>query len=76
MVPDLLARLEDVDLSVIVEARNALRFMTRKTDFLELSENPAPEELATLAKQARDWWLQVRPYAERDDLQDSTEAKP
>jgi len=76
VVPDLLARLEDVELSVIVEARNALRFMTRKTDFLELPESPSPDELATLSKQARDWWLQVRPYTERDDLQEATESKP
>lgn len=68
VVPTLIARLEDPDLSVIVEARNAIRFMTRQPDFLTLSETPAPEELQELVKRARTWYLGVRPYAERDDL--------
>jgi hypothetical protein len=75
-IPYLLERLEDVDLSVIIEARNALRFMTRKPNFLELSETPTPEELAAVSRDARKWYLSVRPYAERDDLQDLREKLP
>ncbi|MCY2966183.1 MAG: HEAT repeat domain-containing protein, partial [Planctomycetota bacterium] len=75
-IPFLLERLEDVDLTVIVESRNALRFMTRKPDFLELNESPTPEEIAEIVKQAKKWYLTVRPYGERDDLQELTEAKP
>jgi len=75
-IPYLLERLEDVDLSVIVEARNALRFMTRKPNFLELSETPTPEELAAVSREARKWYLSVRPYSERDDLQDLREKTP
>ncbi|HBH54470.1 MAG TPA: hypothetical protein DDY91_21520 [Planctomycetaceae bacterium] len=75
-IPYLLERLEDVDLSVITEARNALRFMTRQPNFLELSETPTPEELAAVAREARRWYLSVRPYTERDDLQDLREKLP
>ena len=75
-IPYLLERLEDVDLSVIIEARNALRFMTRKANFLELSETPTPEELAAVSREARKWYLSVRPYSERDDLQDLREKTP
>ena len=75
-IPFILERLEDVDLTVIIEARNALRFMTRKPDFLELSESPTPEELAEIIKLAKKWYLTVRPYSERDDLLEVTEAKP
>ena len=75
-IPYLLERLEDVDLSVIIEARNALRFMTRKPNFLELSETPTPEELGAVSREARKWYLSVRPYSERDDLQDLREKLP
>ncbi|RPI87994.1 MAG: hypothetical protein EHM42_04745 [Planctomycetaceae bacterium] len=68
VVPTLIARLEDPDVSVIVEARNALRFMTRQPDFLVLSDAPTPEELGEMVRRARAWYLAVRPYAERDDL--------
>jgi hypothetical protein len=50
--------------------------MTRKPNFLELSETPTPEELAAISQEARKWYLSVRPYSERDDLQDLREKLP
>jgi hypothetical protein len=84
VAPILLKALEDAELDVMVEARNALCFLSRKPRGFGLPNTPLGEAAAdaseaeqkkivadwrTKAKRNwQRWYLAVRPYAERDDL--------
>ncbi|MBW3542512.1 MAG: hypothetical protein KY476_19795 [Planctomycetes bacterium] len=75
---------EDPDLGVLIEARNALCTLSRKPTGFGLPDDPyaglpegATDEMhraalekwrAEALKRWKSWYLQVRPYDERDDL--------
>lgn len=89
LVPLLIKALDDSDVDVVVEANNALCFLSRRADGVGMNPNPldALDEEATAedrtaalngwradaVKRWRAWYLTVRPYDERHDL---TEPKP
>ena len=76
--------LDDDNVDVLVEARNALCYLSRRPKGLGLPANPLgklPETAsqsqrdnamkewkAAVTKKWTDWYFQVRPYDERDDL--------
>ncbi len=86
VVPILLKALEDPDLDVVVEARNALCVLARRPRGFGLPDHPddtlPPSATAEdrerarqqwrqeLIKRWREWYLKIRPYDERDDLLD------
>ena len=69
-VPTLIAGLRDTDTGCLIEARNALEFLTKKLHFIELPDEPSPAQRAQAISRWQKWYLGVRPYAERDDLQE------
>ncbi|RMG34101.1 MAG: hypothetical protein D6725_14830 [Planctomycetota bacterium] len=91
VVPVLLKALEDPDLDVVVEARNALCVLARRPRGLGLPDHPddtlpptatqAEREQARkkwqaeLVKRWREWYLRIRPYDERDDVLELTVRK-
>ncbi|MCC7421837.1 MAG: HEAT repeat domain-containing protein [Planctomycetaceae bacterium] len=84
LVPLLIKALDDTDVDVVVEANNALCFLSRRADGVGMNPNPldaldeeaaAEEKTAALnawradaVKRWRAWYLTVRPYDERHDL--------
>lgn len=84
LVPLLIAALNDSDVDVVVEANNALCFLSRRADGVGMNPNPldaldeeatAEDKTAALnawradaVKRWRAWYLTVRPYDERHDL--------
>lgn len=84
LVPLLIASLEDGDVDVVVEANNALCFLSRRAEGVDVDPNPlaaldedATTEMKTATlnawravavKRWKAWYLTVRPYDERNDL--------
>ncbi|MAQ88356.1 MAG: hypothetical protein CMM03_00700 [Rhodopirellula sp.] len=66
-VPILLYALTDPDVVATQEARNALRFISRRLNGFGLPDNPSPEEKAEAIAKWRNWYLQVRPEAELEE---------
>ena len=66
-VPILLYALTDPDVVATQEARNALRFISRRLNGFGLPDNPTPEEKAEAIAKWRNWYLQVRPEAELEE---------
>lgn len=69
LAPILVAALKDADVDVFVEARNALRCLSRQVEDFGLKE--APLDAASREREWqkwRDWYRSVRAYVERDDL--------
>lgn len=69
VAPILVAGLKDADVDVFVEARNALRCLSRQVEDFGLKE--APLDAASREREWqkwRDWYRSVRAYVERDDL--------
>lgn len=69
LAPVLVAALKDADVDVFVEARNALRCLSRQVEDFGLKE--APLDAASREREWqkwRDWYRSVRDYIERDDL--------
>ena len=66
-VPILLYALTDPDVIATQEARNALRFISRRLNGFGLPDNPTPEEKAEAIAKWRNWYLQVRPEAELEE---------
>jgi len=80
----LISALNDFNVDVLIEAYNSLSYLSRKIDgvgmdsdpYAELSEFPTQEQknaaMAAWKKEAlkrwSDWYLRVRPYAERNDI--------
>lgn len=80
----LISALNDFNVDVLIEAYNSLSYLSRKIDgvgmdsnpYAELSEFPTQAEkneaMADWKKEAlkrwSDWYLRVRPYAERNDI--------
>lgn len=69
LAPILIQALKDPDVDVYVEARNALRCLSRQVDDFGAKEEPldAATRDRELAKW-KDWYKSVRAYDERDDL--------
>jgi hypothetical protein len=69
LAPLLIKALEDSNVDVYIEARNALRCLSRKVEDFKPQEDPldANTRQAELAKW-KAWYRQTRDYAERDDL--------
>lgn len=74
VAPILIAGLEDNDLSCMIEARNALRFLSKRLNAIDLPDEPTDQQRAQAIAQWKKWYQSVRPYDERDDLVES--AKP
>lgn len=84
IAPTLVEALKDDNVDVLVEARNALCFVSRKPHGFGLAANPlagVPENSSQARKDAamkrwrdeayekwHEWYLSIRPYEERDDL--------
>lgn len=78
---------KDPDLSVAIEARNALCWLSRRPRGFGLPSNPTADMPPTATKKQKlaaieqwrkdavkkwkNWYLTVRPYSERDDLKDT-----
>lgn len=87
MVPLLIKGLQDVDVSVMIEARNGLCCVSRRANGFDLPANPL-EEMETASKEEKaaaafkwsqaatrewqKWWFRVRPYDLRDDLEEAS----
>lgn len=63
-VPILIYALSDPDKTVQREARNALRFVSRKFDGFGLSDNPTPKELDDAIEAWKQWYLSANPSYE------------
>jgi len=68
VAPALIRGLDDPNLDCLVEARNALRFISKKIDVHEPPDEPTPVQRAAAIALWTKWYLGVRPYDERDDL--------
>ena len=91
LVPLLLKGLEDPDVDVMIEARNALCWISRKPLGFGLSPSPfdgIPQQAskgqrrravdkwrASAVRLWRAWYLKIRRYEERDDLLDAVSRK-
>lgn len=69
LVPLLIDALSDPDPNCVIEARNALRFISKKVNPADLPEDPTPAQRAAAIAKWRQWYKTVRPYDERDDLE-------
>ncbi|MFN0050726.1 MAG: hypothetical protein ACKV0T_00955 [Planctomycetales bacterium] len=74
VAPILIAGLEDNDLSCMIEARNALRFLSKRVNAVDLPDEPTDQQRAQAIAQWKKWYQSIRPYDERDDLGEA--AKP
>jgi hypothetical protein len=68
VVPALIRGLDDPNLDCLVEARNALRFISKKIDVHEPPDDPTQAQRQDAISLWKKWYLGVRPYDERDDL--------
>lgn len=68
VVPTLIRGLGDADPDCMIEARNALRFISKKIDLREPPDEATAEQRAAAIALWKKWYLSVRPYDERDDL--------
>ncbi|QDU75220.1 hypothetical protein Pan97_22450 [Bremerella volcania] len=62
-VPYLIFALSDPDPRIAVEARDTLRFISRKIDGFQLPANPTPPERELAIKKWKDWYRSLRPDA-------------
>ena len=68
VVPTLIRALNDPNLDTMIEARNALRFISKRIDGFGLPSQPSDKERKQAVERWKKWYLTVRPYDERDDL--------
>jgi hypothetical protein len=68
VAPVLIRGLLDPDLSCMVEARNALRYLSKRVQYIDLPDEPTDAQRAEAVALWKKWYLSVRPYNERDDL--------
>ena len=61
VVPSLIYALSDPDKSVRRYARDGLRFISRRFDGFDLSDDPDPGEIESVQKRWRDWYLTMNP---------------
>lgn len=70
LVPILIAGLNDSDDGCVIEARNALRFISKKIPGYGPPDQFTAEERAAAITRWKQWQRTIRPYADRDDVQD------
>lgn len=70
--PLLIEALLDPNLDCMVEARNALQYISRKSKDLDLPDQPTEAQRAAAVARWRKWYRSIRPYDERDDLPEAT----
>jgi hypothetical protein len=68
VVPTLIRGLDDANLDCVVEARNALRYISKKIDVHEPPDEPTQAQRKAAIALWKKWYLGVRFYDERDDL--------
>jgi hypothetical protein len=68
VVPQLIDGLRDSDPNCMVEARNALQFISKKLDANEPPDESNDAQRAAAVLFWKKWYLSVRDYVERDDL--------
>jgi hypothetical protein len=68
VVPALIAGLNDQDADCMVEARNALRYISKKLDAREPPDDATADQRASAIAFWKKWYLAVRPYDDRDEL--------
>lgn len=69
VVPTLINGLNDPDDACMIESRNALRFISKRIDVAQPPDGATDEQRATAIAYWKKWYLNVRPYDERDDLE-------
>jgi hypothetical protein len=52
----------------MIEARNALRYISKRIDVHEPPDEATPEQKVAAIAYWKKWYQGVRPYDERDDL--------
>lgn len=70
--PLLIEALLDPNLDCMVEARNALQYISRKSKDVELPDQATDAQRAAAVARWRKWYRSIRPYDERDDLPEAT----
>jgi hypothetical protein len=68
VVPTLIEGLTDADPPCQIEARNALRFISKRIDVHEPPDDATAAQRTAAVTYWKKWYLTVRPYDERDDL--------
>ncbi|MBS0261775.1 MAG: HEAT repeat domain-containing protein [Planctomycetes bacterium] len=68
VVPRLIEGLQDSEPACVIEARNALQFISKKLDAHEPPDEFDATQRAAAVLFWKKWYLGVRDYAERDDL--------
>jgi hypothetical protein len=63
-VPILIGKLSDADLTVVREANDGLRRLSRKLSGFELAEHPSPAQRQTLVENWKAWYRAIDPNAE------------
>lgn len=66
-VPTLIWALTDPDVRVVREARDALRFISRKFDGFGLPDNPTPPQVRAVVDRWKAWYEALRPEAQFED---------
>lgn len=74
--PVLIEGLNDIDGACVIEARNALQFLSRKPLFLPETDEPTPQQRREAIVAWKKWYMSARPYQERDDLTEGKSLKP
>ena len=74
-VPTLIDGLSDPDPDCRIEARNALRFISKRIDIREPPNEATAEQQVTAITYWKKWYRNVRPYDERDDLGETQASK-
>lgn len=68
MAPTLINGLSDPVQEVTIEARNALKFLSKKLSGFGYTDEPTDEQRLEEIKKWKKWYLSVRPYDERSGL--------
>jgi hypothetical protein len=72
VVPTLINGLSDPDPGCMIEARNALRYISKRIDVHEPPDEATPGQKASAIAYWKKWYQGVRPYDDRDDLGEAT----
>ncbi len=67
-VPALIYALSDPDAGVVREARDGLRFLSRRFDGFGLIDDPSPQQKRQAQEQWKEWYLSIRPHADLEVL--------
>jgi HEAT repeat protein len=62
-IPTLVYALSDPDLRVMVEARDGLRFISRKFQGFALNDAPTDQQREAAAESWKGWYREIRPNA-------------